>query len=271
MIVDQISRIQAAEEISILGYRVHPLTGDEVIDQITAAVVEKRRLVMANINLHGMAVMFENGPMAKLLSQADAQVMIDGMPIIGIANLQGHKLSRTQRTTSLDFYDKMFALGVSRGWRFGYVGGTPDTLRRGLDVLRARIPGLDIDGYDGYFDISDDRPDSRQSEIINWLNERSHDILIVGMGMPRQEEWIERIQAKIPTRVLMPTGAYLDYQVGAQKLAPRWMGQLGIEWAYRLVSSPKRLGYRYLVEPAVLLTRLAFREHPQKRWRGDKA
>lgn len=254
------------ESISLLGFRVHPLTGDEVIAQVADAVAAQRRLIMANINLHGMAVLYESPSMAKLMSQPDTQVMIDGMPIIWLANLLGHKLPRAKRTTSLDFYDKMFALGVERGWRFGYVGGRPETLTRGLDILRERVPGLDIDGHDGFFDINDTSPGSRQSEIVGWLRARRHDVVIVGMGMPRQEAWIERIQHEVPTTVFLPTGAYLDYQAGEQKLTPRWMGQMGIEWLYRLLNSPRRLGYRYLLEPNLLLLRLMLRPHPQKRW-----
>lgn len=255
-------------EIRVLGYRLHPLTGDEVIEQIGAAIAEKRRLVMANLNLHAMAVMFKSPAMARLLMQDDAQVMIDGMPILAMANVFGAKLSRDKRATSLDFYDRMFALAVREGWKIGYVGASPEVLERGLAELRGRVPGLDIDGRDGFFNIDDDRPGSKQAEILDWLNARSHDMVIVGMGMPRQEQWIERVQQHIPTRVLVPTGAYLDYQIGEQKLPPRWMGRYGLEWAHRLLQSPRRLGYRYLVEPGVLGLQLLTRRHPQAGLRG---
>ena len=259
--------VAAPGEIRVLGYRVHPLSGSEVVEQIDAAVSARQRLVMANINLHAMAVMFESPAMARLLSQPDARVMIDGTPIIWFANLFGHNLPLSKRTTSLDFYDDMFVLGQKKGWRFGYVGATPETLELGLAELRRRIPGLDIDGRHGYFDLADESAGSAQNAIVDWMNARSHDVVIVGMGMPRQEEWIERIQARVNTLVFLPTGAYLDYQVGKQKITPRWMGPVGIEWLYRLVNSPRRLAYRYLIEPLVLMTRLATRRHPQ----GTKA
>ena len=156
-----------------------------------------------------------------------------------------------------------------------YASTSTRPLAPGFDVARfealaeqlvqgQRIPGLDIDGRDGFFDMADDSPGSRQAEILDWLNQRSHDMVIVGMGMPRQEEWIERVQHRIPTRVLVPTGAYLDYQVGEQTLPPRWMGRAGLEGVYRLFRSPRRLAYRYLLEPLVLAWRLIARPHPQK-------
>jgi N-acetylglucosaminyldiphosphoundecaprenol N-acetyl-beta-D-mannosaminyltransferase len=254
-------------EIRLLGYRLHPMTGDEVVGEITDAVADGRRLIMANVNAHAMATMYDNRPMCRLLEQPDAKVMIDSMPMLFVAKLAGHRLPRAKRTTSLDFYDTMFRRGAVAGWRFGFVGATPETLRKGLAVLRERYPSLDIDGRDGYFDMNDDTPGSTQSEIVGWLNQRSHDVVIVGMGMPRQEEWIERVQHRVDTRVFLSAGAYLDYQAGAQRVSPRWLGQIGLEWVYRLALSPRRLSYRYLVEPALLLFKLATRPHPQARSR----
>lgn len=251
-------------DISVLGYRLHPRTAQEVIAEIAGAVAARRRLVMANLNLHGMAMMFDSPAMARLLSQDDAVVMIDSMPILLLADLTGHRLPRSKRTTSLDFYDDMFRRAVAGGWRIGYVGGTQDTLERGLAVLRQRFPGLDIDGRHGFFDPRETGPGSADELLIQWLGERSHDMVIVGMGMPLQEEWIERVQHRVPSRVFLSAGAYLDYQVGTQTPAPRWMGQIALEWAYRLALSPRRLSYRYLVEPFVLLFRLATRPHPQR-------
>ena len=253
-----------AEEVRVLGYRLHPMSASEVITEIAQAVADRRRLIMANLNTHAMAAMFDNEAMSRLLAQDDTKVMIDSMPMLFVARLAGHRLPRAKRTTSLDFYHDMFTLGVERGWRFGFVGAEPETMVKGLAVLRERYPELDIDGRDGFFDIYDRSPGSAQSEIIAWLNERSHDVVIVGMGMPRQEEWIALTQEEVSSRVFLSAGVYLDYQAGAQRVTPRWLGQIGLEWAYRLAHSPRRLSYRYLVEPGVLLMKRLTRDHPQR-------
>ncbi|HEX7857264.1 MAG TPA: WecB/TagA/CpsF family glycosyltransferase [Sphingobium sp.] len=243
----------APTELNLLGYRLHPMTGAEVVVEIDLAVSQSRRLVMANLNLHGMARMYDSPGMTRLLRQRDCLTMIDGMPVLGLANLLSRAhLQRDKRTTSLDFYDDLFALGVSKGWQFAYVGATADVLTRGLDVLRDRFPDLKIAGRHGYFDFPSLAPDSLYQENIAWLRDLSPDVVIVGMGMPRQEEWIEQVQHLVDARVFLPTGAYLDYQVGIQRPAPRWLGRYGLEGVYRLFRSPYRLGYRYLVEPFVL-------------------
>lgn len=246
----------ALGEITLAGFRMHPMSGGEVVQEIAEAVNQRRRLIMANINFHAMALMYDSRAMTTLLNQPDTLVMIDSMPLLFMANLAGHRLPRTKRTTSLEFYDSMFARGAREGWRFAYVGSRPEALTRGLKVLRERHPGLDITGQNGYFDLHDRSPGSRYRAIVDWLKAGSHDVVIVGMGMPRQEEWIAAIQHDVDARVFLPTGAYLDYQIGVQRLAPRWLGQIGLEWAFRLILSPRRLAYRYLVEPMVLAKRI---------------
>lgn len=247
----------ATEEIRLFSYRLHPMDGEEVINRIAAAVRRQQRLILANLNLHGMAVMYDSPGMARLHAQPDCQVIIDGMPIVFLANLMlKAKLERTKRTTSLDFYDDLFALANAEQWKIAYIGGRQWVLDVGLAKLQALHPQLRIEGRNGYFDIKDFSPYSAHSEILDWLRGYSPDVVIVGMGMPRQEEWIEAVQRLVDARVFMPTGAYLDYQAGAQHPPPRWLGHYGLEWLYRLLRSPYRLAYRYLVEPFVLAYRI---------------
>lgn len=254
---------QNLREVSILGFRFHPMTKEDVVSAIRNHVSAGSRMVMGNLNLHGMAMMFSSAGMRRLLSASETLVMIDGMPIVWLARVFGMKITRAHRMTSLDYFDDMFKLGARERWRFDYVGSTPDVLQEGIEVLRKRIPGLDIEGRDGYFDIDDQSIGSKQESVLQWLRSRNSDVVIVGMGMPRQEEWLDLIKDKIPCRVLIPVGAYLEYQVGSLPLPPRWLGQLGLEWIFRLATAPRRLAYRYLVEPIYLLFLLLFRKHPQ--------
>jgi len=73
------------------------------------------------------------------------------------------------------------------------------------------------------------------------------------LTMPRQEKWVLRNRARLKVNAILTAGACFDYVAGAIPTPPRWMGQLGLEWLYRLVSEPRRLWRRYLVEPVYLL------------------
>src|SRR5690606_21110319 len=81
-------------------------------------------------------------------------------------------------------------------------------------------------------------------------------ILIVGMGMPRQEIWVYENRSSLSATVILTAGACMDYIAGAVPVPPRWLGPIGLEWAYRLATNPRRLATRYLLEPWALAPRL---------------
>jgi len=254
------------DEINVLGYRLNPMSKENILDWLNINITNQNRAVLSYLNFHGMFLMFKSRIMADLLSLKETRIMIDSMPLVFISRLIGYNVSRKYRATSLDFYDDMFDLCVKNNWSIDYVGSESSVLKKGLDILKNKYPTLNIAGRDGYFDIKDWSPSSKQNEVLKWLNERNSDILIVGMGMPRQEEWIYTIKNLIPTRILVSVGAYFDYQSGSLVLPPRWLGQIGMEWFFRLITTPKRLGFRYLIEPFLLLFNLFFKTHPQKNY-----
>jgi N-acetylglucosaminyldiphosphoundecaprenol N-acetyl-beta-D-mannosaminyltransferase len=103
----------------------------------------------------------------------------------------------------------------------------------------------------GYFDAN---PESQENErVLNAIEAYKPHILMVGMGMPRQEYWIQQNLKRLCANVILPAGAAIDYVAGAVPTPPRWAGRLGLEWAFRLTAEPQRLWRRYLVEPWSIL------------------
>jgi N-acetylglucosaminyldiphosphoundecaprenol N-acetyl-beta-D-mannosaminyltransferase len=90
--------------------------------------------------------------------------------------------------------------------------------------------------------------------------------VLVALGAPKQEIWIDEVAAELAPAVLMGVGASLDFIAGASVRAPPWMSKVGLEWAHRLVGDPKRMIQRYLVRdsefPAILLRQLLKKENP---------
>jgi N-acetylglucosaminyldiphosphoundecaprenol N-acetyl-beta-D-mannosaminyltransferase len=131
--------------------------------------------------------------------------------------------------------------------------GSPEGVaEKGAEVLRRLHPGLQIEVSNGYFNA---RRDSAENEaVVQRINAYQPDLLMVGMGMPRQEFWtqenVERLNARV---ILASNGAAIDYIAGMVPTPPRWAGPLGLEWAFRLASEPRRLFGRYLLEPWYLL------------------
>ena len=92
-----------------------------------------------------------------------------------------------------------------------------------------------------------DAPDARRREVIDDIRRAAPDLVIVGLGAPKQELWIDASAPLLRPAVLLGVGASIDFLAGAARRAPRWMSAAGLEWAYRLVHEPRRLWRRYLV------------------------
>jgi N-acetylglucosaminyldiphosphoundecaprenol N-acetyl-beta-D-mannosaminyltransferase len=109
--------------------------------------------------------------------------------------------------------------------------------------------------HHGFFDTT---PGSMESvAVLEAIRAFRPHILLVCMGMPRQEYWIQDNWERIHANAVLPMGAALDYWAGVIPTPPRWMGRMGLEWLCRLLSEPRRLWRRYLVEPWALLVPLA--------------
>lgn len=243
-------------QIDVFGFKLNPMDQSEFLDFVAWHVTHRKRTFVTNLNLHGMAMAYESPAMAKLMSRPETVVAVDGMSIILMSRVAGHKLTPRHRVTSLDYIDRMFQRSSALGWNIYYVGGRTDVLNKGLAYFRRRHPRLNIFGHHGYFDVTDWSPDSVQNRLLIDIAARKTDILIVGMGMPRQEEWIESVSEQVDPPVIITIGAMIEYFGGSLPMPPRWLGPIGLEWLFRFATAPRRLAYRYLVEPFVLLRRL---------------
>lgn len=237
-------------EVQLLGSRVQAVTVTLLLDKIAEAIEAKRRLVIGHQNLHSLALLQDNRELRDFFANADL-VYADGMPVITIARLHGAAFTREHRITSLDFAQELFARAAAARWRVFYLGSAPDVIARGIAAFERMAPGLMIKFRHGYFDAGAESPES--DAVCESVNAYDPDLLIVGMGMPRQEQWISRYRHRLSARVLMPIGALADYHAGVIPTPPRWAGRLGFEWAFRLVAEPRRLGRRYLIEPIRLV------------------
>ena len=145
----------------------------------------------------------------------------------------------------------MLSIAAKNEWRLFYLGSTAEVAATGAQVLIAKFPGLQLKAHDGHFDVQ--RHGAYNNEVLAEISNYQPHILFVGMGAPRQERWIQENRSDIEANVILTSGATLDYIAGAKRMAPRWMGAVGLEWTFRLATEPRRLASRYLLEPWGLL------------------
>src|SRR5437879_2226149 len=171
---------------NLLGVTVDAVTHSDLHDVIAEAVAAKDRRLIANHNLHSVYLHHRDRLFAGMYDRADC-IYVDGMPIIFLAQALGLPLKPKHRTTFLDSFEPLVEEVARRNWRLFYLGSKPRVAARGAAMLRQRFPGLQIATQHGYFDAS---PGSRENRsVIEAINAFRPHVLMVGMGMPRQEYW----------------------------------------------------------------------------------
>ncbi|MGH9293479.1 MAG: WecB/TagA/CpsF family glycosyltransferase [Acidimicrobiales bacterium] len=194
-------------------------------------------------------------PIFRSLYERCDLVFIDGMPIVVIARLSGYRVNPSHRLAVLDWIWPLLALAEERHWGVAHVGSKEPYLSSVRSQVARRHPSLALTLVPGFFDHS---AGSRESaEVVSAVNTAAPHVLLVGMGMPLQERWLTAHLALLEVPVVITVGGVLGFLGGERRPAPRWLGALGLEWCYRLVTEPRRLARRYLVEPWALLPSLA--------------
>lgn len=231
---------------NLLGVWINALTIPALNALIAEAVEHRQRWIIANHNLHSIYLYHHDPKMHAFYAKPD-YTHVDGMALVLLGRLLNLPLTREHRVTYADWVSPLMAEAAQQSWRVFYLGSKPGVAERGAEILRNEYPGLQIVTADGYFDAI---PGSTENQkVLELINTYQPNVLMVGMGMPRQEHWILDNLDSIHANAILPCGACMDYIAEAIPTPPRWMGRLGLEWLYRLLSEPRRLWKRYLLEP----------------------
>lgn len=234
----------------LLGGEVDLVRPLDVLRFIDRAASSGRCALVGNHNAHSLFLLARSPALEAFFGAADL-IQIDSRPLIAWGRLLGLPVTSDMRSTYLDWRDDFWRLAEARGWRVFYLGGAPGVAECAAARLMAAHPRVRIETHHGYFDIA---PGSAENAaILSAIRSFDPHVLMVGMGMPRQEIWTLQNAPEIGRGAILTVGAAFDYEAGAQSAPPRWTGRLGIEWLARLASQPRRLARRYLLEPWSLL------------------
>ena len=187
--------------------------------------------------------------LAEAYARADL-CLADGMPLVWASRVLGPALP--ERVAGSDLAGPLLARAAFLGWRVFLLGGrsgaaenAAEALRRsGVQVVGAEGPPVGADG-------------SVDPAVLERIRTAAPSLLLVGLGSPKQELFIDRYRPGLGSAVCFACGAVIDFLAGEFPRAPRWMVRTGLEWAYRLGREPRRLWRRYLVNDPAFLRILA--------------
>lgn len=183
---------------------------------------------------------------AKLLRKADA-VYADGQAIVWASRVLGAPVP--ERVNAADFISDFCRAAAERHLSLYLLGSALGTAQGAAARFAEMAPGLQIAGtHSGYFDSDE--------EVVADIAAAAPDILLVGMGVPRQEKWVAAHLTQLNAKVVWCVGALFEYYAGQRARAPVWVRKAGLEWAFRLALEPRRLWRRYLLGNAEFVWRV---------------
>jgi N-acetylglucosaminyldiphosphoundecaprenol N-acetyl-beta-D-mannosaminyltransferase len=191
---------------------------------------------------HGLVLARSDDRFRAILNGA-VLVTPDGMPVVWA--LRSFGVSGQNRVYGPDLMLELLKQAEAVGHRVFLYGGRPDTLHALASRLEGRYPELKIVGsYSPPF-----RPMTADEDaaLIAMIRRLQPHLIFVGLSTPKQEYWMASHARAFPGAVLIGVGAAFDFHAGRVSQAPRWMQQLGLEWAFRLASEPRRLWRRYIL------------------------
>lgn len=216
----------------------HPM---EVVAQfVVESVGTGRHLTVVPLNPHVYCTALQVPPVAGILKRS--LVPLDGFGILLVSKMLGHPL--LHRFTGTDLMEAICAHLAREGKSIFLLGGLHGVAHECAEILTRRFPGLKIAGAlePTFVAQAGDLP---EDEIVETVNRSGADALFVALGAPKQETFLDRNRERLHASVAMTVGASLDFIAHRKRRAPRWMRRHGMEWIFRILQEPIRLGPRY--------------------------
>jgi N-acetylglucosaminyldiphosphoundecaprenol N-acetyl-beta-D-mannosaminyltransferase len=242
--------------IRLLDIRVDRVRLNELLAVVRSTVRQGTRLTVMYVNVHCMNVAGHDREYRALLGNADI-VYCDGTGVRLGARIAGLELPA--RMTGADWIHDLCRLAARERYSLFFLGGPPGVAAEAAALLQQTYPGLRIAGTCPGFRLD--------SQTARTVSESGADIVLVGMGTPRQERWIAANRDSLDVPVVWAVGALFEFVTGRIPRGPMWMTQHGLEWVYRLWAEPGKLWRRYLIGNPLFLARIVVRYRLQGR--GD--
>lgn len=237
--------------IDFLGIKVSAITKEEMIDKILEFAstpldsetyltgLMGRNKMITYLNAHCVNVSFADSEYREILKMQDL-VYAGGKGVVWASRLFSKSLP--ERVNILDFFDRLVERIIEKKIKIYLLGGEPGVVQKTADKLKEKFSGLGIVGFHhGFFNGEE------ESEIIKEINFLKPHILMVGIGVPKQEKWIYRYLHELDINLCWAVGAAFDWLSGKHSRAPGWMVGCGLEWLHRFLQQPRRLWNRYLI------------------------
>lgn len=230
------------------------VTFDEALERIGSLVNTGTGGYVVTPNVDHVCLAEESDVLVNAYRQASLSV-VDGMPLLWLSRVLGHALP--EKISGSDLIGPLMVKAAKEGWRVYILGGKPGVGLRAAAILESTHPGLEVSGVDAPPLGFENNPQQLAEALAKIRRAQPH-LLLVALGCPKQELWMQQNQQEFAPAIALGIGATVDFIAGEVRRCPAWMSRCGIEWVYRLLQEPRRMAARYLVRDRAI-ARIAWR------------
>ncbi|MFN7016746.1 MAG: WecB/TagA/CpsF family glycosyltransferase [Fimbriimonadales bacterium] len=227
------AREAALQEARILGVRVHRVRMAEALERIEQLIQGREPSLVITADANAVLIALEDAEFRALLERASL-ITADGAGLLWAGRRLGQPFP--ERVSGVDLVEQLTRLSHEKGYRLYFLGAAPGVAERAAQNLLVKYPHAQIVGVQhGYFQAAD------EPAIAAQIAAARPDVLLIGMGMPRQEKWAWAHRDALGVPVMIGVGGSFDVYAGVVKRAPRWMQRTGCEWLWRLIQDPRKI------------------------------
>lgn len=238
--------LNAIAQVKFLGLRFHKMPQQKAIETLLALTQTGRTYRVYFANAHSIEVASRNTTFFDVLKRCNL-LMADGSGV-----LLGSRLAGSPLTYNLNGTDLIPALckaaSPERKLSIFFLGAKPGVAQQAANNLAKKFKGIRIAGVrHGYFS------ETETPAVLQQIRDANPDVLLVAMGTPNQEIWIDQYAHQLPGVVCVAVGGLFDFMAGQVARAPKLVRDLGVEWVWRMMMEPNRLWKRYTVGNLIYL------------------
>ncbi|HEY9789041.1 MAG TPA: WecB/TagA/CpsF family glycosyltransferase [Candidatus Obscuribacterales bacterium] len=215
----------------VLGYPVDVVDEERALAVVEAAWENHKPLHIVTLNAEMVVAAQQDGELDRIIRRAHL-IIPDGAGVVWAVRLSGQQI---QRLPGIELAAAALGRAAAENRKVALIGGRQEVLEKLIYCLGERFPGINIVAWhNGYFQSDE------AEEIVDEIAHTEPDLLLIALGVPKQEYFIDKWAHRFPSSVMIGVGGSFDVWAGEVKRAPKVMRDLHLEWLYRLVVEPWR-------------------------------
>ena len=230
--------------IKFMNTEIDNLTMQEALEAIDKLIQEDKSAYVVTPNVDHIVQLETNRELQDVYANASL-ILTDGKPLLWIAKWYGTPIK--EKISGSDLFPLLCKMAAEKEYKMFFLGAAEGVAAKAAENLSKRYKELQVIGtYSPPYGFEKDQTEMEKIKMM--IRNANPDLLIVGLGCPKQEKFIYYNREELGVPISLGLGASFDFEAGNIKRAPKWMADHGLEWLFRITQDPKRMAKRYLVD-----------------------